>query len=229
MLSLPEIEAAIAAEAAAHAEAAADLNPFGEAEARELGRARLVYSGAYAPVHGVYGLGLDGPVENRDWEEIERFFAKKERAPHFWLTPFTEPSVSAHLVSTHRLILRQNVRGWLTLPPATETGPHDPYLNGPDHAAWCLAFTRARNPAANEPDLLALTKLHQKNTRFYLEGEAASYTFFHSGVALVPSAHPALLDAQKKDAIAFRSSAFVVMGEGIAAPELYERILHEPV
>ena len=70
----PEIEAAFAEEAAAHARASAELNSFGEAEAVEMGNGRLVYAGVFASVHGVYGLGLDGPVEERDWAEIDRFF-----------------------------------------------------------------------------------------------------------------------------------------------------------
>ena len=57
---LRDIEAAFAAEAEAHARAALELNPHGEAEALELGAARAVYAGQWSQVHGVFGLGLDG-------------------------------------------------------------------------------------------------------------------------------------------------------------------------
>jgi hypothetical protein len=224
-LETAEIEAAIAAEAAAHARAAEELNPFGEAEAREMGSARLVYAGTFSPVHGVYGLGLDGPVEERDWEEIERFFQKKERAPHYWITPFTDASVLERIQKTHRPTRKEKVSGWAQLGPAQSE--NTPYLSGPDHEAWCLAFTRARNPEAQEADLLALTKLHQKNTRFHLAPPYASYTFFHQGIALLPYPSPSLLERQKIEAASFRSTAFVVIGE--LAPFLYERTLHEPV
>ena len=94
-----EIELAFAAEAAAHARAAGELNTFGEAEALELGGARAVYSGAWSPVHGVFGLGLDGPVESRDLQEIERFFQKKERAAAYWLCPSTDSSLETLLLA----------------------------------------------------------------------------------------------------------------------------------
>lgn len=238
-----EIEAALAEEAAAHARASADLNSFGEAEAVEMGSARLVYAGVFASVHGVYGLGLDGPVEERDWAEIDRFFQRKERAPVYYVTPFTDPSVAARLAKSHRLARTESVCGWI-LEGNGET-LHDAYLSGPDHGEWSLAFARLRNPAAKEADLLSATKLHQKNTRFYLQAGAASYTFFHRGIALAP--HPAglsLLKLQKKEAEAFRCKAFVVMGVNPSAdtgtsqstgtgdslpPLLYERKVYEPV
>jgi hypothetical protein len=178
----------------------------------------------------VYGLGLDGPAEERDWAEIDRFFQRKERAPAYYLAPFTDPGVALHIHSTHRLARAEKVHGWLL----EETGEtmHEAYLSGPDHADWSLAFARLRNPAAKEADLLAATKLHQENTRFYLQAGAASYTYFHRGVAVVP--HPAglsLLKLQKKEAEAFRCKAFVVMGDFTAdqIPLLYERKVYEPI
>lgn len=227
MPTLPEIEAAIAEEAAAHARAALELNPFGDAEAAELGNARLVYAGAFSPVHGVYALGLDGPPDERDWGEIERFFLRKEREPNFWTTPFTDPSVEESIRRSHHPVFARKVSGWAQLNPGEAAVPSGSSYAGPDHSAWCLAFSRQVDPGAKEPNLLSFTKLHQKNTRYYLEGNEASYTFFHRGIALVPFASPALLERQKSEAEAFRSAAFIVMGEG--APLLYERILHEPV
>lgn len=210
-----EIEAALAEEAAAHARASAELNSFGEAEAVEMGNARLVYSGVFSSVHGVYGLGLDGPAEERDWAEIERFFQRKERAPIYYATPFTDPSVAARLATTHRLARTEKVSGWMLGNGETM---HEAYLSGPDHGEWSLAFARLRNPSAKEADLLSATKIHQKNTRFYLQAGAASYTFFHRGIALVPyPAGMSLLKLQKKEAEAFRCKAFVVMGSGSSA------------
>jgi hypothetical protein len=232
-----EIEAALAEEAAAHARASADLNSFGEAEAVEMGSARLVYSGVFSSVHGVYGLGLDGPAEERDWAEIDRFFQRKERAPVYYLAPFADAGISIHIRPTHRLDRSEKICGWM-LEGNGET-MHEAYLSGPDHGEWSLAFARLRNPAAKEADLLSATKLHQKNTRFYLQAGAASYTFFHRGVAVVP--YPAglsLLKLQKKEAEAFRCKAFVVMGSQSAQsgdiadnalPLLYERKVYEPV
>lgn len=230
-----DIESAIAEEAAAHARASADLNSFGEAEAVEMGNARLVYSGVFSPVHGVYGLGLDGPAEERDWAEIDRFFQRKERAPVYYLAPFADPEIAVHIRPTHRLDRSERVNGWM-LEGSGEV-MHEAYLSGPDHGEWSLAFARLRNPAAKEADLLAATKLHQKNTRFYLQAGAASYTFFHRGIALVPyPAGASLLKLQKKEAEAFRCKAFVVMGVSPSTgtgdnlpPLLYERKVYEPV
>jgi hypothetical protein len=239
MLESHETEAALAEEAAAHARASAELNSFGEAEAVEIGSARLVYAGVFASVHGVYGLGLDGPVEERDWAEIDRFFQKKERAPVFYVAPFTDPGLEARLIKTHRLARIEKVCGWEL--EGDGQLMHEAYLSGPDHGEWSLAFARSRNPSAKEADLLSATKLHQKNTRFYLQAGAASYTFFHRGVAVVPyPAGNSLLALQKKEAEAFRCKAFVVMDVGTSArsgdnfadtpaPILYERKVYEPV
>lgn len=227
-LDLATVETALAAEAAAHATAAAALNPFLDAEVVELGSARLVYAGAFSAVHGVFALGLDGPPEERDWQEIERFFRRKERAAHFWVTPFTDPTVVERLRRTHRITKTLAVRG-----RALEQHAHEPDelppiepKPGPDLDRWALQFSRRENPARTEADLLALTKLHQRQTRFYGEGTHASYTFFHRGLALVPYPDATLLPLQEKEN--FRSHGFLVLGEG-ALPLLYERNLYEPV
>ena len=116
---LRDIEAAFAAEAEAHARAALELNPHGEAEALELGAARAVYAGQWSQVHGVFGLGLDGPVEERDLREIERFFQRKERSPAFWLTPDTDPSLAEFLKQDYEPSRRVPVHG-LARPAAAE-------------------------------------------------------------------------------------------------------------
>lgn len=226
-MHLPAIESAIAAEAAAHAEACFALNSYGEAEAIEMGSARLVYSGSFSPVHGVFGLGLDGPAEARDFAEIEKFFARKERAPSFWVTPFTDPSVKEYLRSQYRAIRNEIVRG---LKPASPRElKADPFLPGPDHGEWSLAFARTIDPAAKEANLLAVTKLHQKHTRFYSENGRASYTFFHQGIALVPHPCAETMKAQLNEAAGFHAKAFTVIGEGDEIPFLYERQLYEQI
>jgi hypothetical protein len=212
------IESAIAAEAVAHAEAAAELNPYGEAESLEVGAASLVYSGSLSPVHGVFALGLGGCPDERDWQEIDKFFSRKERPPAFWLTPFTDPAVSDRLKHSHRPTRTVAVRA-LSL-PQDPAPPPDAALSGPDHQAWSAAFGRKHQ------ELLALTKLHQRNTRFYLQETEASYTFFHQGVALIPFPAAALLPLQRKEC--FHSKEIVVIGEA-DLPLLYERTLYEPV
>jgi hypothetical protein len=223
-LSVREVELAFAAEAAAHARAASELNPFGEAESLELGEARAVYSGAWSPVHGVFGLGLDGPVEERDLAEVFRFFHKKERPPAFWVTPETDPSLLLLLgrdfQATRKMPVHAATPAQVDLPPPS--GSHQP-----DHQAWTLAFTRTLDPGAVEAGLLALTKLHQKDTRFYLGAQAASYTFFHRGLALVPTlAEHSLLALQASDAKEW-GAAFLATGAASPLPFLYERTLYE--
>lgn len=222
-----EIEAAFAAEAAAHAKAAAELNPFGEAESLELGDARAVYSGAWSPVHGVFGLGLDGPVEERDLLEIHRFFYKKERAAAFWVTPETDPSLVEQLGRDYHCVRKcavhgQSLKESIALPEASGA-------SSPEHKAWTLAFTRALDPGASEPGLIALTKLHQKEARLYLGTNAASYTFFSRGIALVPfpSTH-SLLALQAAEAKEWAASFFVT-GLPSPLPFLYERSLYERI
>lgn len=223
---MQSIEAAFAAEAEAHARAALDLNPFGEAESLELGNARAVYSGQWSPVHGVFGLGLEGPVEARDLQEIERFYFKKERAPAFWLTPETDPSLAELLRQDYEPTRHVPVHG-LALPAASELPPAAG-SSSPDHQAWSLAFTQVMDPGAEQPGLSALTKLHQRDTRFYLGAHGgASYTYFRNGVALVPvpSVHT-LLSLQVKEAADFKCS-FIATGALSPLPLLYVRVLHE--
>jgi hypothetical protein len=223
---LRDIEAAFAAEAEAHARAAIELNPHGEAEALELGNARAVYAGQWSSVHGVYGLGLEGPVEERDFQEIQRFFQRKERSPAFWLTPETDPSLAEFLKQGYEPSRRVAVHG-LALPAFVEL-PVPGGSSQPDHQAWSLAFTRVLDPGANQPGLAALTKLHQRDTRFYLGAlNGASYTYFRNGVALVPvpSAHT-LLSLQAKEAGDFKCSFFAT-GAQSPLPLLYERTLYE--
>ena len=216
------IESAIAAEAAAHAAASFALNSYGEAECVEMGSARLVYSGSFSSTHGVFALGLDGPVEERDFLEIERFFARKERPAVYWVTPFTDPSLKEFLRQGHRAIRTELVRG-LT-PSSPKDLPADPFLSGPDHGAWSLGFAKAIDPTAKEPNLLAVTKLHQKNTRFYLAEGGASYTFFHQGIALVPHPDAATWNLQLNEAAGFHSKSVVAIGGGDQIPFLYEPI-----
>ncbi len=228
-----ELEFAFAAEAAAHTSAAADLNPYAEAEVLELGNARAVYSGAWSPVHGVSGLGLDGPVEARDLQEIDRFYLRKERAPAFWICPHTDPSLLAlierdyhktHVVSVHGLPLSE---------PADLPEPAG--SNAPEPAEWTLAFTRSIDPGANESGLFALTKLHQKESRYYLGTGGASYTFFHQGVALVPAPSIfSLLSLQARDAKDW-GAAFLATScsphthNASPLPLIYERSLYERI
>lgn len=213
-------------EAAAHAFAAAELNPFGEAEILELGDARAVYCGAWSPVHGVLGLGLSGPVEERDLREIERFYFKKERDPAFWITPETDPSLTALLAHEYHPVKSIPVHG-----AALNADLCLPEPNGssqPDHHQWTIAFSLTLDPNAKEPGLLALTKLHQKETRRYLAGggNCASYTFFHRGIALVPapSTHT-LLALQAHEARQWKAE-FLVTGAASPLPFLYERSLY---
>jgi len=226
-MNFSALESAFAAEAAAHAAACFALNSYGEAECVELGSARLVYSGSFSPTHGVFGLGLDGPVEERDFLEIDRFFTRKERPAVYWVTSFTDPSLREYLRHGYRAIRTELVRG--VTPSSPKNLPADPFLSGPDHGAWSLGFAKALDPAAKEPNLLAVTKLHQKNTRFYLAEGGASYTFFHQGIALVPHPHPATWGLQLNEAAGFHCKSMAAIGGGDDIPFLYERILYEPV
>lgn len=218
------IESALAAEAAAHARAALELNPFGEAEALELGHARAVYSGQWSPVHGVFALGLEGEVTERDLAEIDRFYFRKERPVAYWITPETDPSLLALLerdfAPTRKVPMHGTpLAGW---EPGATTG----VSAGVDHRQWSLAFTQTLDPAAREPGLLALTKLHQKETRFYMEANA-SYTYFRGGLALV-TVPTSLLALQAKEARDYACDFIAIAGVS-GLPFLYERTLYERI
>ncbi|MGE3262358.1 MAG: hypothetical protein AB7K68_11310 [Bacteriovoracia bacterium] len=225
---VPQIEAAIAAEAAAHARATFDLNHLSEAESLELGTARAVFTGSFSSVHGVFGLGLDGYIENSDFEMIEKFYQKKERAASYWICPATDPSLTAFLGSRFKETKTQAVH-------AAPIGKNSPFpmagqgSSTPDLQEWMVAFAQSDNPAAKEPSLVSFTKIHQKETRFYSHAGTASYTFFHRGIALVPSpGSPRLLALQWEEARDFGAKVFATLAPS-ALPLLYERKLLEPV
>lgn len=219
------IEPAIAAEAAAHTLAAAELNPFTDAEVLDLGGAFACYGGIFSRANGVHGLGLNGAVEARDIVEIERFFQQKEARPAYWISSATDPSLLELLGKTYSATKHELIYGAAleaSKPLANSSG-----TNAPEPELWPLAFTRARDSQKNEPDLLALVKLHQKETRRYLNGDQdASYTFFHNSVAWVPHASSAaLLALQWNDAREFRAKYFASYNPQF--PKLYERKLYE--
>lgn len=223
-----ELETAFAAEAAAHARATAALNSLSEAEALELGRARAVYCGSFSSVHGVIGLGLDGPVEDRDLAQIEAFFARKERPAHYWICPATDSSLREFLGKDFREETTQRVH-------ARALAAESPFsakplgTSTPDFKEWTIAFARADNPKAKEPSLLSFTKIHQRETRFYLSPESASYTFFSQGIALVPNPGDLrLLALQWNEAKDFGAKVFATLAPS-ALPLLYERKLFFPV
>ena len=231
------LEAAFAAEMAAHCAAAAELNPYAEAESLELGTARAVYCGAWSPVHGVAGLGLDGPVEARDLAEVERFFHRKERAPAFWICPETDPSLLELIRRDYHETRKVAVHG-ISLKEVEASLPAAAGSSKPDLTSWALEFTRALDPGAREPGLLALTKLHQKDTRYYqsivapsalLDAAAgeASYTFVHHGIALVPAPSSlSLLALQAAEAKEW-NLAFLAACHEKSLPLVYERSLYE--
>jgi hypothetical protein len=96
-----------------------------------------------------------------------------------------------------------------------------------DHRNWCLALTQALDPFAKEPGLFALTKLHQKDTRYYLSPSGASYTYFHAGIALIPVPGPhSVLALQASDAVEFKCMTIATSGSS-PLPFLYERTLYE--
>jgi hypothetical protein len=218
------IEPAIAAEAAAHTLAAAELNPFADADVLDLGGAFACYGGIFSPANGVHGLGMNGAVEARDLAEIERFFQQKEARPAFWICDATDPSLlellGSYSATKHELIYGAALEKSEPLKNASGT-------NAPEPELWPLAFTRARDPQKKEPDLLALVKLHQKETRRYLNGEQdASYTYFHNSVAWVPHVSSnELLALQWNDAREFRAKYFASYKPQF--PKLYERTLYE--
>lgn len=222
-----DCELAFAAEAAAHAAATLALNPLSEAESRSFGPAEAVFTGTFSPVHGVYALGADGEeVTERDFAEIDAFFARKERAAGYWVSPLSPPDLLARIASTHRALPAQAVHIWEKGAPVKLAAPAG--SSSPDLDAWCLAFSRVINPDAREPNLLAFTKLHQRQTRFYLGEATASYTFFHSGIAVVAyPGSPELLALQLQDAAGFGARATAVIGVK-SLPRLYERTYHEP-
>lgn len=215
---MKEAEITLAEEAAAYARACLELHPYGEAEVLDLGTAKAVFSGLHSPIHGVYALGLDSEVDPKDIEEIEAFYSRKERTSAFWLTPFTDASLLA-LLKNYRPTKKEKV---YAIPFSQAKSPeHLP----PDLEQWPLLYTQQRT-GATQPDFLALAKLHQKNTRFYLQDGAAAYTFFHQGVALLQGATSAF-PMQSAEAKKF-SCTTCITTESVG-DFLYERTLYEPV
>jgi hypothetical protein len=220
--SISEIEQAIALEAVAHAEALASLNPYSEAEWIEIGNTKLVYTGVTSSVFGAYNFATDEIWEEREWLELERFFSRKERSPHFWVSPLTAPECIERIKHTHKITKKQKVFG-LELKPREEFEEKLPDLDN-----WGILFSKLQNPQATEASFLALIKLHQKNTRFYENELEGSYTFFHSGIALSPYPSERLSAYQQASAEKFQCKMYCEL-EHSSLPTVYERILYEPI
>jgi hypothetical protein len=221
-VSIAEIEQAIADEAVAHVEAVASLNPYAEAEWIEIGNSKLVYTGVTSSVFGAYNFAVDEIWEEREWLELERFFSRKERAPNFWVNPLSNPACIERIQSTHKITKKQKV---FALELKTREGFEEKL---PDLEKWGILFSKLQNPEAREASFLALIKLHQKNTRFYENQMEGSYTFFHSGIALVPFPAPALSATQQASAEKFQCKIYCELDHS-NLPLLYERILYEPI
>lgn len=213
-----EVEAAIADEASKFCDATLDINPYSEAEVLELGTARAVYTGVISAVHGVYGLGLDGPVEERDILEIEKFYARKERTPRFWVSDFADSSLLEFLgkyeITQTQIICGQEAKSISIA--ATEGN------NAPDLNQWASSFSKIENPLA------AQTRVHQKNLRFYLNESKSTFTFFSGNIAFIPFVQRELFPKQVADIKKFQTK-FVVNTEEGFLPKIYERKLYERI
>ena len=219
------IELAIAQEAATHASATKALNPYSEAEFRDIGAGVLVYAGVYSPFNGAYAFGLDGEPEERDAAEAQRFFADRDCSEAYWHSPLTPASLAAHWRKHFRVTQQQSIAG-AAIEGENPWGNKTPGSSTPSLDDWALAFTRREKPEAKEPSLLALTKLHQAETRFYLHEESAGYTFFHRGVAWIPFPNAALSALQWRDAKEF-GARWIGLGRPLGLPLLYERTRYE--
>ena len=187
MNSIRDIEMAYANFARDYTLAAKELNPYADCDLLALGNSIAVYSGVFSPVHGVYAAGIDGPLEKRDFEEIELFFQKAEREPIWHLSEISDPSLfkdlerfnkSDSLVTVFDL---KNENQALSASDARITVPQD-------HGDWLLAHTCSRkNTQVNEADLYSSIVLHMKNTRLYLHPSKkdAAFTYFSQGGAII--------------------------------------------
>ena len=207
------VERAIAAEAAAHAEAVLALNPYSEADFLELGCALAVYSGVASPWNALYGDLFS--LEPRDWDHVKKFFSERDAHCLAWGTekfPVPAKKMETMLVYAETLSPMTN-----KVPPAENIPPE----------TWPLLFTQERRPESLAPDFLAALKFQQRETRFYAQNKAASYTFFHGGVAWVPfPAEHSLLELQKRDAGNFGCRFFATTAPGFS-PFAFERTLYE--
>lgn len=223
-MNLIEVETIVAEEACRHAEAVAALNPYSEAEWISIGNTRCVYAGASSPIFGVYSFHEEN-WEEREWKELERFFALKERAPSFWVTPLTPKDLLDRISKTHRCTLEESISMAEIAPMEKSAGTNIPI---PDLDRWAILFSQRENPNAKEASYLSAVKLHQKESRFYENGKEASYTFFANGYAYVPYPAPSLRDWQFQQAREFRAK-FYLERASRQAQSLLTRKLYEPI
>lgn len=257
-MNLWDLEMVVADEACRHAEAVAAINPYSEAEWISIGNTKCVYAGASSSIFGVYAF-QESDWEEREWQDLERFFQRKERTPNFWVTNNTPAYLLDRISNSHRCSRVEQifVRTCYQEKATTNTiaNTSNPISNAVSHEKealagysnsfpladldrWALLFSQKDTPSAKEPSYLASVKLHQKEIRFYENSKEASYTFFSSGYAYVPFVSESLREEQFRQAQSFRARFYLERSSQEKNPNplgkndfefVFERKLYEPI
>lgn len=81
----------------AYGEAKAQLSPGSPSAVLAIGEGAACFFGAGDPLNEVIGVGLEGPVEPGQIDQIERFYAEFGEQASFWVTPVTDRSLLGQL------------------------------------------------------------------------------------------------------------------------------------
>ena len=91
------LEVADAAKHIDYAEARAKLLGTGCCAWERIGSGYAIFAGLDNPYSRVVGLGLDGPVSEAAFEQVEAFYRQRNAQPAFSLCPLADPTLLEHL------------------------------------------------------------------------------------------------------------------------------------
>src|SRR5438876_1651653 len=95
------IELAEAEAAAAAAEALTEFRPDAGVAVARIAGGFAVYCGANSPVTQAVGLGLDGPVDEEEFDALELFYASRKEPVRVETSPLADPSLIEQFGKRH--------------------------------------------------------------------------------------------------------------------------------
>ncbi|MCO5143034.1 MAG: hypothetical protein M9962_08095 [Oligoflexia bacterium] len=193
-MNIHSYEIALGKEASVYSASLSQINPYSETEVINFGSSLVVYLGTSHQTHGAFGFGIDS-FDEKLFLEIIQFCQKKERSAYFRIHPEVCEEAKEEIISRGTKVFSQT---YSSKSPSQDNSTN---LALVDLNLWPLHYTKTLNRNAKEASLDATVISQQKQTRWYIEQNHASYTFFTDAMAIIPHGkNPHLLAYQESDA-----------------------------
>lgn len=159
-----------------HVDTARRLAP-GEGSARQaIGDGLAVFVGPRSPINRVYGLGMSGPVRDKDLDRAERFFAERNEPPRVDLCPLAHDSMRKLLAARGYTVQMFKQVWWRALENVTPLTPPHPSLRVEivteiNALLWAQVVGAAFSGQASLADAdtsISLVNVHKEHTTCFL-------------------------------------------------------------